>query len=516
MVLVATSTVAFMIRAFRVSPSLLVGWIIKNVLILLVLIAGYLLRPEIAGYLAGGIWIGLVLIPTLLQRLVVRASIQQKHARARAIARVVAVLHPFDGFREQGELYRGLEAAQRGEVEEAAKIFDRLRASRSVLSRVGAMHYYRVTEQWEEFAVWTQQMAKEGELARNPSLLIHYLRALGELGKIEELVRTYHRLRSMAERNLPPSVRLIVLSFSGRREALERVLGQSLFELPESVKSLWRATADAAAGDAESARVRLEALRADPDATVASQARYRLEHPPPIAEQALSEEAKSLLASLEQDLQQEERYKPAAGGLLKRARVTWALIAASVVVFAVEMIAGGSMDPATLFALGAVEGERVLAGEVWRLLAATFLHYGFLHLSLNMIGLVLFGPFVERTLGWWRFLIVYLFAGVGAMSAVVLVSLVLDQPVLLVGASGGIMGLLGATAFLLLRGWRKERSRPAQAQLRQILFILALQTVFDLSIKEVSFMAHFFGMLLGFVACALMTATQREARQTDN
>ena len=42
------------------------------------------------------------------------------------------------------------------------------------------MHYYRVTEQWEEFAVWTQQMAKEGELARNPSLLIHYLRALGE------------------------------------------------------------------------------------------------------------------------------------------------------------------------------------------------------------------------------------------------------------------------------------------------------------------------------------------------
>jgi rhomboid protease GluP len=507
--LVATSAIAAIVRALRVSPSLLVGWIGKNVFVLAVLGVCFFLAHRIAGYLAAALWAVLVLAPTLLQRLVVRASIQQKHGRARMIARVVAVLHPFDGFLEQGELYRGLDAAQRGEVDAAAEIFDRLRQKKSVLSKVAAMHFFRVTERWQEFADWTLQMAREGDLAKNPTILITYLRSLGEIGEVERLVRTHQRFRSAMERGLPATVHITVLAFAGRRAAVDRMLDTVLAELPETVKSLWRATTDYAAGEPERAREQLSRLLDDPDASTKNQAKFRLDHPPPVANEVLSPEARTFLDQLERELEQEERYKPAHGGLLRRARATWVVIAASVAVFAIEILAGGSENGATLLLLGAVEGSLVLQGEVWRLVAATFLHYGFLHLFLNMIGLMLFGPFVERSIGSARFLFVYLLAGSGAMGAVVVKAALLDEPVLLVGASGGVMAMLGATAFLLLRGWRREHARPAKAQLNQIAIVLLLQTGFDLSIEQVSFLAHFCGMLLGFGLCALVSSSRK-------
>ncbi len=496
----------FLVRAFLISPKLLIGWIGKNVVILLVLGTSWLLRPQIAGWLAGGLWIAFVLVPTFLQRMVVRASIQQRSDRARRWAGLVRLLHPFDGFWEQYDLYRGLDAAQKGRIDEAAAIFDRLRATRSTMSRVAAMHYYRVTEKWDAFAEWTRGLAKDGALAKNPSLLVHYLRALGEIGQIEELVRTHRQFQSAI---LPPAVRLTVLAFGGRRDGVDRLLATALIQLPDNVKAFWRATAEFAAGNPARARELLEPLLSDPDATVRSQAKYRLEHPPQPAAEALSLEAQAILQSAETASQEEERYRPAFGGLARRAYVTWGLIAASVVMFVVEVLAGGSTDEATLVKLGAVSVPLVVQGEIWRLLASTFLHYGFLHLALNMVGLYLFGPFVERFLGGWRYLTVYLLAGSGAAGAVVLREMLRGSGALLVGASGGIMGLVGATAYPMLRGWVSDRSRPARAQLSRIVLILGLQTIFDVSIPEVSFMAHFCGMLFGFAFCALMSLTKR-------
>jgi membrane associated rhomboid family serine protease len=71
-----------------------------------------------------------------------------------------------------------------------------------------------------------------------------------------------------------------------------------------------------------------------------------------------------------------------------------------------------------------------------------FLHGGFEHIAVNMLGLLAFGPGVEQRLGPWRFLAFYLVCGViGAF-----VDLVIDphSADVMIGASAAISGLFGA------------------------------------------------------------------------
>lgn len=80
------------------------------------------------------------------------------------------------------------------------------------------------------------------------------------------------------------------------------------------------------------------------------------------------------------------------------------------------------------------------------LFAGVFVHVEPFHLLANMILLAALGPIVERAAGWWRTLTVYLggaVVGVLAHWAIVSVALPLAAQKPLVGASGGIAGLVG-------------------------------------------------------------------------
>ncbi len=87
-----------------------------------------------------------------------------------------------------------------------------------------------------------------------------------------------------------------------------------------------------------------------------------------------------------------------------------------------------------------------LASRLPRLVAALFLHGGWLHLLGNMAFLSVFGDDVEGRLRWRRFLILYLVSGLVASAAQIAGSPRSDLP--LIGASGAIAGVLGA--FLVL------------------------------------------------------------------
>jgi rhomboid protease GluP len=149
----------------------------------------------------------------------------------------------------------------------------------------------------------------------------------------------------------------------------------------------------------------------------------------------------------------------------------------------------------------------VAAGDWWRLLAAMFLHYGWLHLTMNMLGLLLLGPFVEKSLGRVKFVATYLFSGLVSMAFVASVThwrQMGDE--LLVGASGSIMGLVGATAIVWLRNWQTGRSHVALQRLRRVGLVIALQMVFDLVTPQVSMAAHTSGVITGCVVALLLTA----------
>ena len=105
-----------------------------------------------------------------------------------------------------------------------------------------------------------------------------------------------------------------------------------------------------------------------------------------------------------------------------------------------------------LVRFGAAVTRLIFAGDYWRLLTAVFLHMDFTHLLFNCVAIWVIAPRIEAIYGPRRFLVVYLLTGVaGNVSSVFIHAFFAGQPILLVGSSGAVFGLLGAGAIYGLR-----------------------------------------------------------------
>ena len=172
------------------------------------------------------------------------------------------------------------------------------------------------------------------------------------------------------------------------------------------------------------------------------------------------------------------------------------LLNASVFIF--EISFGNWTDPEVLHQLGALEPHAVVVeGQYWRLFTALFLHAGFVHLLFNLFALYVLGPSLERSIGSVRFMICYLISGLASSAGVVVLTVIgIVQVAQLVGASGCIMGIVGAWAGFLVQ----HRHAPqAKQRLGNVLMIIAIQTAFDLSTPQVSMAAHLCGLITGFI-----------------
>jgi membrane associated rhomboid family serine protease len=182
---------------------------------------------------------------------------------------------------------------------------------------------------------------------------------------------------------------------------------------------------------------------------------------------------------------------------LKGAPAVLILICLNLAVFLFELTRGDLNAPETLHQLGALDPYAVaLNREYWRLFTALFLHYGAVHLLFNLFALYVLGPALERLIGSLRFVACYLLSGLGSTAGVVGLTIFgFIQPAELVGASGSVMGIVGAWAGFLLQHRYDPR---AKERLLNILLIVAIQIVFDISTPQVSMSAHICGLLTGF------------------
>jgi membrane associated rhomboid family serine protease len=129
------------------------------------------------------------------------------------------------------------------------------------------------------------------------------------------------------------------------------------------------------------------------------------------------------------------------------AMVTKILVALNVAIYLLELGLGGSTDGRNnrIYEEGALYGPLVANGDWWRLFTSVFLHYGPIHLALNMLALWFFGAAVEQVLGRGRYLLLYIVSGLAGSAG----ALLLSQPTsITVGASGAIFGILGAALVL--------------------------------------------------------------------
>jgi membrane associated rhomboid family serine protease len=185
--------------------------------------------------------------------------------------------------------------------------------------------------------------------------------------------------------------------------------------------------------------------------------------------------------------------------------ITLGLIAANVLVAAVELASGRNtsftnnsiFEHGALFASGVfTAGGPVMGvaeGEWWRLFTSMFLHVNFFHLAVNMYSLYFAGTILEQLIGWWRFLLLYLVAGLAGAAG----ALVFSPNVPTVGASGAIFGILGALFVLERTG---EISTGGQIT---ALIVLNLVITFVFS-SFISVGGHVGGLIGGIVLMWLL------------
>jgi rhomboid protease GluP len=180
----------------------------------------------------------------------------------------------------------------------------------------------------------------------------------------------------------------------------------------------------------------------------------------------------------------------------------YALIAANVAMFAVEVAAGASpIAPAAkqVIALGGNYPPLTLDGEWWRLGASLFLHFGALHIALNMLCLYQ-ARAVEAVFGHAGFAVVYALAGLGGGIANLLVS----SNAVSAGASGCVFGVYGAFGAKL--AIHRDQFEPAawSATVRRLGSFLALNAVIGLTASGISLSAHVGGFVVGAAAGAAL------------
>ena len=197
--------------------------------------------------------------------------------------------------------------------------------------------------------------------------------------------------------------------------------------------------------------------------------------------------------------------QPAQGAPVRRTMsvVTIALIAINAAVF-LAMVAKGVpfVTPTTdqLLRWGADYGPRTLNGQWWRILTSMFLHYGIIHVAMNMYILYQIGLFTEMLYGRGRILFLYLAAGLGGN----IVSLYVHPLGVGAGASGAIFGLFGALlAFLMIERGFIQRG-PAIQIAKSAGIFLGYNLIFGLANGHTDLSAHMGGLVTGFLVGCVM------------
>ncbi|SCG67556.1 rhomboid family intramembrane serine protease [Micromonospora zamorensis] len=171
---------------------------------------------------------------------------------------------------------------------------------------------------------------------------------------------------------------------------------------------------------------------------------------------------------------------------------------------------GGLMGGSTpLTEWGAVLGRAYLSdytlggiaeGQWYRLVTAMFLHYGVLHLLLNMWALWVLGRSLEANLGRVRFAALYLIAGLGGNVAAYLFS---SPRAATVGASTAVFGLFAALIII---------ERKLGRDISRIIPILVINLVFTLAVPGISIPGHLGGLVVGALMALVLAYAPRGRR----
>jgi rhomboid protease GluP len=497
------SCVMTLLPTSRSNSSIKIG----AIAVLTILAMSWQLVPQQAAKIGTIAWIGLLLLPMMLMYRLESLVTSTKYLAASHLARWLRWLLPTDGMWNYHHLLRGIALAQTGQIQAADDIFAQYQTDdRTEIGRAATALLYRSTDRWHEYITWVKQrltLLPLQRLHQREMTLVYYVRALAETGNLPDCMLELTTLERNRQINLQQSnlLRMYILAYCGRIDPVTQLFRGLLSMYPAAIGEFWIATAELAAGKSEVARTQLANIREQTtDSCIQQDIIWRLSKPLPDLT-ALTPTDWEIVTQIEAIAKQEMKY----GSQIPRDASTPAtnlLIWINVLIFGAELgwqYQTGNRE-ASFIPWGGLVAPLVLAGEWWRLVTANFLHLGGLHLGMNMFALLYLGKFVEYRLGTLRFTIAYLLAGIGSMAVITYVDTRwLTQPQITVGASGAIMGLLGAMGAIHLVNWRQGKVTSAARQFKVVLFSVGFQLVFDLTNGHTSIVGHFSGLTIGFL-----------------
>ena len=181
--------------------------------------------------------------------------------------------------------------------------------------------------------------------------------------------------------------------------------------------------------------------------------------------------------------------------------VTTALIAADVGIYLLQLGLGAPInaDRGTIWEHGVLNATLVANGDWYRLLSAAFLHYGPIHLGMNMLALWWIGRPLEDWLGPVRYLLLYLVAGLAGSAG----ALIASPDAFTVGASGAIFGILGAAIVL-------ERQQTYVLG-GSAITLLVVNLAFTFAVPGISIGGHLGGLAGGALAILALSQLGRRS-----
>ena len=207
-----------------------------------------------------------------------------------------------------------------------------------------------------------------------------------------------------------------------------------------------------------------------------------------------NESASEEIRSSEEEQQQRKKKNPFSGLIPKGDYFfTPILININFLIFILMCLSGVSPvfpDAESLVKWGANFRPLVMNGEPWRMFTSMFLHFGILHIASNMYALFSIGRMLEPFIGKWRFLALYLMAGLGGSA----VSLWWHDNSVGAGASGAIFGTFGIFAAILTTNLIDQSIR--RQLLKSIGGAIALNLLIGLN-GAIDNSAHIGGLLTG-------------------
>lgn len=181
------------------------------------------------------------------------------------------------------------------------------------------------------------------------------------------------------------------------------------------------------------------------------------------------------------------------------------LIIINALVFVAQMVLDKTMNFTNAIAVYPYDSGLF---EPYQLVTHMFAHGGFFHILFNMYALWMFGSVLERVWGPKRFLIFYLACGLGAAVAQMFVG----APA--IGASGAVMGLLAAFAYLFPNTEFFLFPFPIPIKAK---YMVAIYAAIDLfgglhpgPADNIAHFAHLGGMVMGFILVIIWGKTNKK------